>query len=272
MNRILGSAVSVAAIAILATPSNAQIVRVGPGGAVSVRAPFVSVDTLPYGGGTRVRAPFTSVDTRLYASPFYGYGYDYGYRYAAPPGMIPAYPVPPLYATPAYPSPYGRPVYPQAIAPSYRGESSARPAAGGSLSEQLRAAAQQLSSSLAQRRDDADVWLDYLAPQRIVETIDRGGDPASLQELLRNYDGVVGSGSLGSIRASSGFSQTHELLQQFVASAAPDGTVGREPKPAPPVQRAVEPDQQPEPPAKPTPEALPLPPKPMPLPPKPTPL
>lgn len=66
-----------AATLILAWPAtaDAQILRIGPRGGVSVRAPFVSVDVSPW-GGTRVRAPFTSVDTtdRYYRAPG-GYGY-----------------------------------------------------------------------------------------------------------------------------------------------------------------------------------------------------
>lgn len=59
----------------------AQLVRVTPFGGVSVRLPFVSVDTLPYGGGARVRAPFTAVNTGLYGPDYYGpaYGHAYGY-------------------------------------------------------------------------------------------------------------------------------------------------------------------------------------------------
>jgi len=41
--------------------ADAQIVRVGPGGSVEVRAPFTRVFVGP--GGTSVRAPFTAVDT-----------------------------------------------------------------------------------------------------------------------------------------------------------------------------------------------------------------
>ncbi|WP_164102583.1 hypothetical protein [Candidatus Laterigemmans baculatus] len=55
--------------------ADAQILRIGPLGGVSVRVPFVSVDVSPY-GGTRVRAPLTAIDTsdRYYLAP-HGYGY-----------------------------------------------------------------------------------------------------------------------------------------------------------------------------------------------------
>ena len=38
-----------------------QLVRIGPGGSVRIRAPFVAIDIGPY-GETSVRAPFTAVD------------------------------------------------------------------------------------------------------------------------------------------------------------------------------------------------------------------
>ena len=59
---------------------DAQLVRVGPGGRVSVRAPFVRVDVGPY-GGTYVRAPLTSI----YAPSFRGRARYYRYP-AAPYG------------------------------------------------------------------------------------------------------------------------------------------------------------------------------------------
>ncbi len=98
--------------------AEAQVVRVGPRGGVRIRAPFASVDVLPYGGGTRVRAPFTAVDTG-----YYRYGVGVPYYYAARPRYysarprhyaVPAYPVQPLLAVPAYPAP----VYPEAVYPA----------------------------------------------------------------------------------------------------------------------------------------------------------
>ena len=69
-----------------AATADAQILRIGPHGGVSVRVPFVSVDVSPW-GGTRVRAPFTSVDTadRYYMAPG-GYGYA-----TIPPGQAVPY-------------------------------------------------------------------------------------------------------------------------------------------------------------------------------------
>lgn len=60
--------------------ADAQIVRIGPWGGVSVRAPFVRVEVSPY-GDTYVRAPFTEVQTPgRRGRVVYG---DYGYS-AAP--------------------------------------------------------------------------------------------------------------------------------------------------------------------------------------------
>lgn len=99
--------------------ANAQLVRVGPLGGVSVRLPFVSVDTLPLGGGASVRAPFTSVDTGLYSRGYgglryggvgyrgYGYGID---SYGSPHVGIPIYPDWPL-AYPSYRSPLSSSLY-----------------------------------------------------------------------------------------------------------------------------------------------------------------
>jgi hypothetical protein len=91
-------------------------------------------------------------------------------------------------------------------------------AASGALPDRLRASALQLKRSLSVRRDDGDVWIDYLAPDRIVETVDSGAAPGSLSDLLLNYEGVVGNASLSAIRAASGFNETHRLLRAFVSS------------------------------------------------------
>jgi hypothetical protein len=157
---------------------------------------------------------------------------------------------------------YTTPVYPQATAPQNDLDlSSARPVVPAEqLADRLRAAAQQLRRSLSLRRNDADVWLDYLDPDRIVATIDQGGDGSGLADLLRNYDGVVGNRALASIRTASGFSQTHQLLRQFVQSAGQQAAPRPTPQPTPPQQApAPEASQQGEP------EELPLPPQPTPL-------
>jgi hypothetical protein len=291
MNRILTIATALAACAAISPVADAQLVRIGPFGGVSVRAPFVSVDTLPFGGGARVRAPFTSVDTRLFARPYYGYRYGNAYPvapvYPAPVYTTPAYPQPaypqPAYPQPAYPQPaYPQPAYPQttnpqAASPQSGDYQSARPSvAPEDLPRRLRGSAQQLKRSLSLRRNDSDVWLDYLDPDRIIATLDQGGSPTALRDLVRNYDGIVGNGSLGSIRAAAGFSETRRLLRQLVDSPEAPRTIDRQP--VQPAQADSEPvpapgGPTPATPVKPaeaggakTPEALPLPPQPTPTP------
>ncbi len=105
MKRLLTSTIGCLACVAMAPVAEAQMVRVGPFGGVSVRAPFVSVDTLPFGGGTRVRAPFVSVNTRGFA-----YGYGYGYR---PYGPVFYDPVVPVYRVPVYTPP----LYPDVVYP-----------------------------------------------------------------------------------------------------------------------------------------------------------
>jgi hypothetical protein len=215
MNRFLTSAIGCMACVSMASVAEAQMVRIGPFGGVSVRAPFVSVDTLPFGGGTRVRAPFTSINTRAYA---YGYGYGYRpyrYDYYRPYGPVFYDPVMPVYPVPVYTPP----LYPDVVYPITDSV-----AASGGLPERLRASALQLKRSLSLRRDDSDVWLNYLAPDRIVQTIDEGAAPGSLSDLLRNYEGVTGNASLVSIRGARGFSETYRLLRAFVSSPADSST------------------------------------------------
>ncbi|WP_146535963.1 hypothetical protein [Rubripirellula reticaptiva] len=269
MNRFtiaVAAASSLVGSFVFNSAANAQI-RIGGYGGVSVRAPFVSVNVLPFGGGTRVRAPFTSVNTGLYRSG-YGYGYDpyrgprlydrgYGYRSyydrhdyyfdhpAILPIPVPVYPVP-AYPPPVYPVPsygadlYGGPDYvytEPSAAPradrylndeleSYRAGRPIAPLAQGSpaqmsmetLVADLRFAAARLSRSLSQRRDDADVWQDYLKPDFIIDTIDRGGPASELQSLLMNYEGLSGNSQLSGIWIEDGFRQTHQLLREFVQS------------------------------------------------------
>lgn len=215
MNRLLTSTIGCAACLTMASVADAQYVRVGPFGGVSVRAPFVSVDTLPYGGGARVRAPFVSVDTRAYS---YGYGYPpYGYRYHRPYGQVFYEPVLPGYRTPVYMPP----LYPQVVYPQTGDTRVAKPAINDTaVPGRLRGSALQLKRSLSLRRDDSDVWLQYLAPDRIVQAIDSSAEPSSLSDLLLNYEGVLGNASLRSISNSSGFGETLHLLRAFVKMPA----------------------------------------------------
>ncbi len=266
-------AVGLAAALTLANDAAAQI-AIGPFGGVSVRAPFVGVDVLPFGGGTRVRAPFTSVNTGLYGVGYgglsyggvgygdvgrYGYGGYGGYGYR---GYGSAYRAAPIagyrgYGYPTYGYGYGYGtnsyvresrydvlavpvpvyrdryfddpgyVYPEPIdAPEYDVPSyhAARPpmpvdrpmGSTGSLEDDLRIAADRLTLGLTARRDDADVWMDYLKPDLIVETIDGGGSPDELRSLLLNYEGLSGNSQLSAIWVTDGFRQTHRLLRQWI--------------------------------------------------------
>jgi len=87
------------------------------------------------------------------------------------------------------------------------------------LPEALRASANRLSISLSRRRDDSDVWLDYLAPGRIISTIDRGLPVESISDLLKNFDGVVGNPELRLVAAADGFESTRRLLRQWLETA-----------------------------------------------------
>jgi hypothetical protein len=237
MTRWLGACL--AACLIGAAAAEAQIVRIGPFGGVRVRAPFTSVDVLPYGGGTRVRAPFTAVDTGAFqygaALRYYPGGAYYAGRAGALHYAAPLYPVDPILAMPIYPVPiYPVPVYPTPLYPElvYPEQPIVEPLHEhppiqqleqplvGLLDDRLRAAALQLQQSLSLRRDDGDVWQNYLAPHAIVGVIDQAGDPQSLRELLRNYNGVVANPSLTSIRYANGFEETRRLLREFIERAA----------------------------------------------------
>ena len=128
------------------------------------------------------------------------------------------------------------------------------------LPGRLRSAAARLAQSLSLRRGDADVWLDYLGPDLIVDVIDRGADPSTLRDLVANYDGVVSNGSLISIRSASGFSETRSLLRQYVSGAAASAAKPAVPTPPqPPADAPPEPNPED---SEPVPPPLPVPPPP----------
>lgn len=223
------------ALISVASWADAQIVRVGPFGGVRVRAPFVSVDVLPYGGGTRVRAPFTAVDAGPYGYPP---GFPRAYR------TLPGYRTPPVYPAPVYPVPSyprsGGYVYPQ---PEDR-QQSARPATTSSARTALAVAAQQLKRNLSARRNDSQVWLDYLQPDRIIDAMKRGESADSLRNLLGNYDGVVANGGLSSVSNTPGFRETHAWLRALIENR----TTADAEKPAPSKQSVLPPEPAPIPP------------------------
>lgn len=216
MNRLLASTITCVVSVTMASVADAQFVRVGPFGGVSVRAPFVSVDTLPMGGGARVRAPFVSINTRAYSFGYRGYPYGYSRYY----GQVFYDPVLPRYAPPVYAIPrQPRIVYPQPDSTRV-----VKPAIDdATVPSLLRASALQLKRSLSLRRDDSDVWLEYLAPDRIVQAIDSSAAPSSLRDLLVHYEGVIGNSSLQSISGSNGFLDTLQLLRSYVNRPADSG-------------------------------------------------
>jgi hypothetical protein len=83
---------------------------------------------------------------------------------------------------------------------------------------QLQSAAQQLVRGLSTRQD-ADVWMVYLAPDKIDQLI-ATGNVSELRELLSHYDGVVGNPQLRAIATTSGFAATRNLLDQYLSQLA----------------------------------------------------
>lgn len=298
MNRVLLASVGIVAAIASNSVAEAQRIRVGPLGGVNVRLPYTSVNVLPFGLGTQVRAPFTSVNTRAFAL---GYGSRaiyrppvyYDYRYYPAPRVAPVYHTVPVYPAPIYPAPiYPAPIYHSRVyVPAYRypyynapidsrsNYQTARPIVTHSsvvhasfdtvptdqVPERLRSAALALKESISQRKDDGDIWLDYLSPEKIVDTVDENQPPNRLREVLSNFEGVLGNTSLVSIQSARGFRETHQLLRQFVGdqdgpsaenatSIADDDddstslltpmpdTKSKEPTPASPIRSAVEPE------------------------------
>lgn len=226
--------------AFLFNNAEAQVLVVRPAGGVRVRAPFVSVDVLPFHRGTRVRVPYAAINVGFYRSSrplppvarFFPLPVPYPYAVAA----APAYPV---IAVPSYPGfvypeitsyQYPHVIYPDvevASQPFYDGVvRSSRPRLEMPLPERLRMAAETLARTLS-LREDGDVWLNYLGPQRIIENVDYGLPASELQDLIINYDGVVSNGTLGAIQYARGFAASRDLLGQYLGtqscSAAPNG-------------------------------------------------
>lgn len=230
-------------ILVIAAPTaaQAQIVRFGMGGGVSVRAPFVRVDVSPY-GGTQVRAPFTSVDTggsRYRGAIPYGYSSPSGYSAygAAPYSVGPSYrayysdrravvvvpqviaPIPaiPLVAPPRYDIPSYADVFPPTVAvPS----SSSRPV---SLADRLADSAGKLRRSLARSRDES-TWVGYLQPGAIESLADRlysgrGFNDITTDEvrgLIANFDGVSANPDLNWLSRSAGFHESRAALAELL--------------------------------------------------------
>tara|TARA_R110002049_G_scaffold27321_2_gene94372 strand:- start:650335 stop:651423 length:1089 start_codon:yes stop_codon:yes gene_type:complete len=87
------------------------------------------------------------------------------------------------------------------------------------LADDLRIAAERLRQSLASRPDDADVWLDYLNPDAIIDALndsDVARSDVDLSALAGNYDGVAGNPQLGSVSTAAGFSRVRSLLRLWL--------------------------------------------------------
>ena len=74
-----------------------------------------------------------------------------------------------------------------------------------------------LASSL-RRLDDAEVWLEYLQPEKVAKAVQRG-DVATLKSLSMNYTGVSTNRSLRRISSLPGFAETRQLLAAFAESS-----------------------------------------------------
>lgn len=188
--------------------TEAQFVRVGPGGGVSVRAPFVHVEVGP-GGSTYVRAPFTSVVTPGYArvAPRYGY---------YPPGTV----------VPGRKSTRLRPLtaeeYTQddttmlprmAVDPAQMDQRELR--------RHARAVAGRFENELRQTADGA-AWTSSLRPGTIrdllAEDTDRPLDSATVDQLtaiLQSYDALSDSQGYPQITQLSGFREMREVLREL---------------------------------------------------------
>jgi len=160
-------AMSTILLPLAATPCEAQRVWVGDG-AVRVRAPFVSVDVVPY-GGVSVRAPFAAVDVPLrgYEGPPMGDYDDHAYHAE-------------VFAQP-------------------RAAETAFPSAAelrGMTSEQLNITLQDLSQRLhirLQRFDTGQTWQNYLqlSPESIDPATPADKRAADLIELLERFHKIA---------------------------------------------------------------------------------
>ncbi|MEM6692619.1 MAG: hypothetical protein AAF664_24530 [Planctomycetota bacterium] len=175
---------------------------------------FGSTGFLPYGGYSEYRS------YRYDAAP----GYSYGYESYAEPIIPPAlYDAPVQSADPIYGM--NRGVVPDGrldlnpLPPSVSSGLSNTPSSIPS-EQRLLDSAITLQRSIQRRRDDADVWMQYLAPDRIISTLRNGGDIGALAQLLPNYDGLAANSDLAWIWSMPGFRRTHNELRAFVASRA----------------------------------------------------
>lgn len=195
---------------IVAETADAQIVRWGPGGGVSVRAPFVNVDVGP-GGSTRVRAPFTSVNTP-------------GFRRVAP-----RYEYPAGRAAAGRTSSLLRPLTEAEF--NQRSATASTPAAATDPAEMnwrelrrhTRAVAGRLENEL-RRVSGGATWTASLRPGTIrdlvAQDVDQPPDRATVEQLaviLQSYDALADSNGYPQIARLSGFREMRETLVELTS-------------------------------------------------------
>ena len=196
----------------------------GASGGVSIQSPFFSLNV----------PPSSNHGYYSHRHPGYsrGYGYTYGpYGYGLSPGISGFHlDIGPSHFGDNYES--SRYAHPLPDSYAYRGDvisplgETDAYAAGRltmdpvRLSDDLRIAAEQLRQSLVRRADDSDVWLEYLNPDAIINSLleddASGAAPLNFAELADHYDGVAGNSELRSISAAPGFARTHALLRHWM--------------------------------------------------------
>ncbi len=192
--------------------AEAQIVRYGPGGGVSVRAPFVHVEVGP-GGSTYVRAPFTSVNTPGFTRTTPRYDYRSGRTT--------------VYRTPSQTSTRFRPLTAEEFArgdaaTTQRATTDPAQMSWRELRRHTRSAAGRLDNEL-RRTADGPAWTASLRPGTIRDLLAEDTDqpPApntvnQLLEILQSYDALVESNGYPQIARLSAFREMRQALGELV--------------------------------------------------------
>lgn len=138
------------------------------------------------------------------------------------PGMGVPTPIAPASATiPAPVAPQGFVIQTPTIAAPIT-SASPQPEQTGDVGTVLRSSANQLRQAIASMSEEnAEVWSDFLAPDKIVAAIENE-DVSALSELLKNYDGVAGNKDLTNVTSMSGFARTRQLMRQIVGPEEDD--------------------------------------------------
>ncbi len=192
--------------------AEAQIVRYGPGGGVSVRAPFVHVEVGP-GGSTQVRAPFTSVNTPGFTRTTPRYDYRSGRTT--------------VYRTPSQTSTRLRPLSAEEFArgtPATPLQATTDPVqmSWRELRRHTSSVAGRLENEL-KRVADGPAWTASLRPGTIrdllAEDTVRPPDPNTvkrLMEILQSYDALVESNGYPQIARLSAFREMRQALGELI--------------------------------------------------------